>query len=214
MDKYSSKVIPFIPPGYSLDIPRVFHVGSLDVSKKSRNSYEGAGLSVSLHPKDWQKIARLSGKTFILSKPGARFVDFRAFMKKNSDIVRQWGVEQGYLINKPTYRYYFTYDETGKRCYFEFETKEEAQGEIGEDDYRIRVNKKGCVATELLCLHSFRDSISLSEVLDLTGILFCEAALDYDGVWWNELYKPELLSCPRGVIFLSKINDWSIFADS
>jgi len=35
---------------------KVYHVGTMDITKKSFDSYEGSGLSISLHPEEWKKI--------------------------------------------------------------------------------------------------------------------------------------------------------------
>ena len=37
----------------------LYHVGSMDISKKTRNSYEGNGLSVSICPSAWESIAKI-----------------------------------------------------------------------------------------------------------------------------------------------------------
>jgi hypothetical protein len=43
----------------------------------------------------------------------------------------------------------------------------------------------------------------------LTPVWHAEAH-DYDGVWWNEDLSPANYSAPRGVIFQSRLDEWTI----
>ena len=47
---------------------KLWHVGSMNPRIKRPGSYEGAGLSVSVHPEDWQQIAEIGGDLWELTK--------------------------------------------------------------------------------------------------------------------------------------------------
>ena len=64
------------------DLSKVCHLGFLDteapakLDRRSGNSLEGSGLSVSVTPMAWRKIARLGGSdSYILTKESPRFAD-------------------------------------------------------------------------------------------------------------------------------------------
>lgn len=80
---------------------RVFHVGLLDPSRKHANSHEGSGLSVSLHPEAWRRIARLGdAPTYILRRRAARFMDVDRALNDAvlMNLVWGWATNNGYVL--------------------------------------------------------------------------------------------------------------------
>ena len=73
-------------------ISSVFHVGDMNISNKSDFSLEGSGLSVSLHPDAWVKIAKLGGRDiYVLTNNNGIFVDAYKINKKQKDSIISWG---------------------------------------------------------------------------------------------------------------------------
>lgn len=92
----------------NLDYP-LCHVGTIDVSKKSKCSYEGNGLSVSMHPLAWERIARIGGDTWELKKDNINLLDYYKVSKEDYNKITEWGVENGYLeavFGRYIYSYY------------------------------------------------------------------------------------------------------------
>ena len=58
-------------------LKKVYHVGDIDLNKKSKNSLEGSGLSISLHPEAWKQISETTyGDTHILLNDNGIFLDY------------------------------------------------------------------------------------------------------------------------------------------
>ena len=76
---------------------KLWHVGSMNPKDKRPGSYEGAGLSVSVHPEDWQQIAEIGGDLWEFTKKGNKFVNFHRLTKAQREIVAQWGIQNGYV---------------------------------------------------------------------------------------------------------------------
>lgn len=194
-----------------LNIDRVAHVGSLDASHKARGSYEGSGLSVSLHPLSWASIAKLGDSGFILEREGARFIDRMAVGKADIEAILQWGRERGLVEDGMTWRVsYYDADDEARR-FFTVASREdaEAEAEILENP-RITGPKATPRATQALLDLSMQDRPDLSPdmVVDLVLMAMAEEH-DVDGVWWRERHDPERLSAPRGVILLGRLCGWS-----
>jgi hypothetical protein len=57
-------------------ISKVFHVGEMNIKNKSKFSLEGSGLSVSINPDEWRKIAQLGDRElYLLTNTNGVFVD-------------------------------------------------------------------------------------------------------------------------------------------
>jgi hypothetical protein len=65
-------------------ISRVAHIGTLDPAAKGAFSWEAHGLSVSLHPEEWEAIARLGGRPWhLLERTGGVFLDYWSLGEKH-----------------------------------------------------------------------------------------------------------------------------------
>ena len=188
----------------------VFHVGFLNIKKPTRGnskpgmSLEGNGLSVSHHPDEWTKIARLGGsETYVLTKSSPNF--FMAVESGDKESIR-WCIKEGYLVPKKKYRAYST-DEDGEEHFFELDSKKEAEQE--SDDVRIVNGYSFGLKGINYWRENFSSKVDNSMAASFAAIFFAEAH-GYDGVWWNEILKVSLLSAPRGVIFQHKLSEWKI----
>lgn len=179
------------PPLVEFD--EVYHVGTLDAADRKGGSYEGEGLSVSLHPDEWSQIAKLPGQTWTLERADGdplRLVSWHDL----DDVVR--GQARGWVRREEVYVLRKWDDEYEQWLSFEFLTREEAEAEaeFAEDDIASDVSWR---ATDDFPGRVYTD-VDCSDVL-LAAYVRHERP-DLDGVWWEDDYDPDVLSCPRGVL--------------
>ena len=194
-------------------ISKVFHVGEMDIKNKSKFSLEGSGLSVSINPDEWRKIAQLGDRElYLLTNTNGVFVDGNKLNKQQKNNVISWGLENDYISQKETYKVCWYDDEMEDDVCMEFPTYDEAKEEAGdeEDGKTIEVNKSGVLPTSKLISSSMQGRIEPSQTFDLLLTIFVEKTTNYDGIWWNDKLDVMKYSAPRGVIFNSKLNNWKI----
>lgn len=197
-------------------LPRVWHVGTLDPSKKwcHGDSYEGSGLSVSLDPEAWKEIARLGGlPTHLLSKarqPG-RFVDRHALDERILALLRSEAIAEGLL--EPATRYQVSYFDTECDSVRRFlvaskALADEEAEDLGDDSDAKVTPLEILVATPALhrvvgqvCDDLICEDMALTVLLEQAGIC--------DGIWWNDVHDVAGLSAPRGVIFKTALPAWT-----
>jgi hypothetical protein len=203
-----------------LRIDKVFHVGSLDPTdrKASRASLEGPCLSVSLHPEEWGMIARAAGPTWSLEHAGALWLRASELTDDQRLEIMEWSVEVGHARRATLWRAWFFDDEADDWHYSLHETEAEAWSEILEDDDpeespsesgALVEAQEAIVLTEagMARLERWRspldgpDGALLLYALDVVG----SAREDVMGVFWEELYDPASLSCPRGGVFPDRL---------
>lgn len=195
----------------------VFHVGLLDPSLKGTqhaSSYEGAGLSVSDHPDEWEAIARLGGAPhWQLECEGAEFLDVHALDGRQRGIVEQWAVDNGYATRLEGGWELSWYDsERDDRLAMWFTTKDAADDEFDGYDEGVEPRLEPVELlgpTERLRAHPAGNPCSdPSSASDDAVMVFAHDELGLDGVWWYDTYDPAALSCPRGVIFADRVGRW------
>lgn len=195
------------PLSASSKLSTVYHVGNLDSPRKKPHvSYEGSGLSVSLHPDAWRKIARghVSGDTWELSKDDPKFL---LATKANKEKAAQWAVKNGWLEEATRYRVSWFDDEMDDEVSMEFDSLDEAQAEDRGEPEPVNsytFAKKG----KDYWRKAFQSKPDNSMASDFAVLWFAEGR-GYDGVWWNDKLDPVRLSAPRGVIFQSRLGEWS-----
>lgn len=122
----------------------VAHVGSLDQPRAPRGrSFEGGGLSVSLHPKAWTSIAKLGGQeTWVLRKDAPAFFEVPHPVPEE---ILAWGAASGFL--EPTREFCFEVedDEIGRTLVLTFATREAAGDEA--EEHGAEVYEQECGAT-------------------------------------------------------------------
>lgn len=191
----------------SLPIEQVFHVGTMNAADKGfqyRHSYEGHGLSVSVDPDEWERIARLGGLPhWSLVREGGRLLDAHALGRRWRRRIEDWGIEQGYVarIRALRVRWWDSEDECEYRSLHRDLAEARAEA-AGEGSVRSVVT--------LAATPRFDQRISMSADLDcfdqLLGV-YVEEQSDLDGVWWQDEYRE--LSAPRGVIVPSRLGRWT-----
>lgn len=183
------------------------HVGTMDRDLKDANSYEGNGLSVSVNPIAWSKIARIGDEGFVLRRSDLQefdMLDARRLTKAEKAEITAWGVENELLVAAEMYKASYYDVDLERRAWFECATRQEAQEELeGLPRKKVEGPISVMVATPKLMALSdqSRPTASASFSFDLTLIAYAERKLAVDGVWWSEALDPDNLSAPRGVLF-------------
>jgi hypothetical protein len=202
-----------------LRIPTVHHVGDMDPSSKRTDSYEGAGLSVCLHPSSWRRIARgcVGGTTHRLTHPEGAFVDAHALDGPSRTSILAWAVARGYA--KPATIWTMSWDdcdENGKerRSHSVFAAAEDAACEAEEyEDQGVEVvetqQHRSTTILETLAMQT-RPALGDRSVVDLVLPAWAHEVHGISGVWWNDEHDPYGLSAPRGVIRPGALCEWAV----
>jgi hypothetical protein len=188
---------------------KLFHVGTLKISDKRRGSYEGAGLSVSLHPEEWMQIARIAGTVWQCTRAGNRFLNFYRLTKVQKVLIGDWAVKHRLAQRTTMWRVSFWDEEAEEKRYFDFTDQNEAQEEADNTDgATIKKLPGALIGTPAMHQRMMQDRPDPADALEHAAIAYAEDALKIDGVWFNERLDPGSLSAPRGVIVPSMIGHW------
>lgn len=201
------------PP--TLLIPEVSHVGDLDPASKRKDSYEGRGLSVCLHPAAWRHISDgvVHGPTHSLTHPVGAFLDARSLKPAQRREVLAWAVARGLAEKAVLWTVSWT-DEDEERRTMTVETRAEALAEAAvydEDDVTVR-RRPGHVSTPALDALAMqtRKSLGDADVLDMVLPSWAWETHGLSGVWWSDRHDPMGLSAPRGVIRPESVAEWTV----
>lgn len=206
----------------TLSFNKLFHVGTMNPTDKRHGSYEGAGLSVSLHPEEWMAIAGIGGPIWQCVRPGNRFLNFLRLSKAQKKMIGDWAVEQGLATRQSIWRVYFWDDDAGEHRYFSFTNRQKAKNEAkytedenGKSQPPVEI-PGALVGTPALAQRMVQHAPEQhmtgesgdANPDDLVAVAYAEDVMKLDGVWWNERLDPINLSAPRGVIVPSMIGHW------
>ena len=196
-------------PLRSFDV--LFHVGTLQASHKQRDSLEGMGLSVSLHPNAWRKIARgrVSGDTWCFSKPNNKFVVANDLTENSRKEIEGWALGQGLVRREKIWRVEYFDDEIDDliRQEFSWEDKAAALNEATLYEVALQTIPNVVVATEELRKKTQHSAPPIL-VFDLVLPIYAEG-FGFDGVWWDDILDVAAYSAPRGVIVPSRVSEWA-----
>jgi len=191
-------------------IEQVFHIGTLDPGQKGEFSWEGHGLSISLDPEAWEKIAKLGGfPWWRLQKTGGSFLDYHRLSSFHRGRATRWGLREGYCVEKTGYEFSYYDDELEDDMRFTYTDRDEALVEaegVGADEESV------LLTTILVATDKLRKELHLKVDINCFDQLFClwaERFTSFDGVWWDDQYG--FMSAPRGVIFPSRLANWERF---
>lgn len=204
----------------------LYHVGSMNINKKSRESYEGNGLSVSMCPSAWESIARISNfNVWKLKKENINLLDYYRVPNNIREDITSWGIENGYLKEVfGRYSYCYYNEELGRDVVILCSSFKEALEEACLDDmyetYEDFINSEDGDEDMIYPTKSYKPteklkSISLIDVSEKDSVeqnflIYIENYTDYDGVYWNEELDTIGLTAPRGVIFNKSLDSFSI----
>jgi hypothetical protein len=196
----------------------VFHVGTLQVDDKDRQnkpSLEAFCVSVSLHPEEWMAVARIGGApTWALERPGSAWLDVLALSKAQEAAIIDWGVAEGYAAPTTLWRSWFYDSEADCMGYMQWNDEISANNEIDEDDeasFIDSVDSHRLTPEGMALLERWRDD---KTCLDGLTILWADRVLapqlpELAGLWWDEDYDIMFLSCPRGGVLPSRLDQFT-----
>lgn len=201
----------------ALNLTHVYHVGDLSGERKKPHiSYEGKGISISVHPNTWLQIMRGDGAathetlhTYELANPHGEF--YYIDPTKPLQVERDWCLENQFVRDVPGYRVTYT-NEFGDTSRMEFYSKEtaliEAESRNGKIDPAtiLSLGPKGIS----YWLDAFRQPPESADPIVIEGLLpvWYAEANGFDGVWWDEEFDPQNYSAPRGVVFQNQLDGW------
>lgn len=211
------------------DLSTVFHLGSMEdvepnPERKAGSSYEGNTLSVSVHPRAWQSIARLGGLgIYKLRKDAPKWCD--AYDENNRKQALEWAVHEGLLEPASLFRLWQT-DADGEPMFVTFSSRQDALEEAfamlgvdSEEELAEAIEDEGeNIRVEEVPGHTLTDKGRAywdegcapgGDAADWVVVWWAEAQ-GFDGVWWEEDFNPAVLSAPRGGIFQAKLSSWEI----
>ncbi len=187
---------------------RLHHVGTFDREQKAtthnRCSLEGNGLSVSKHPEEWRKIARLGDcPTWSIQarKSPIVLIDAHAMTEQQWGCVTAWAHACGLIEPTRVIRVSWMDDEMGDVCQFEFDLKQPGKTEKDIEnearlEYEERIYCEGAIET----VDAWQSTPAMNErlgwsvesslALDMALTFFAQdVAFEGDGiagVWWND----------------------------
>lgn len=185
---------------------KLTHIGSLNPAEKGSWSLEGQGLSVSRHPEAWGRIARLGGPVWTVAIRNPRFLDYHQLTAEQKQAITEWGITRGFVEERPAFRHTCWDDEWEQERYTDYLDRDEAEEEAEYSEGEI------AEVTALVATAEFPDTTvkpgtdGVEEILATVWV--SHTAHEFDGVWWEDDYDPELLSAPRGVIVPRAIPLW------
>jgi hypothetical protein len=182
------------------------HVGSLDASAKKAWSYEGGGLSVSVNPEEWARIAHLGGPVWNLTKTDGVFLDYHEMTDAQKAAILAFGLERGYVVEQTGYTAAYFDDEWDQEMSSVYLTRAEAELEAEDNDADI-TEETIIVATALFPDSTVKAGGQWPEQI-LATVWVEQEAEGLDGVWWEDELDVSRLSAPRGVVVPRNIGDW------
>lgn len=208
----------------------VYHIGRLDPALKAKTGYpvsfEGNGLSVSLHPHAWQQIAKLGGEPlWRLSAPDqGAFLDFNALQDRHLAAIMQWAHGQG--LAEPATFFKVSWNEQDdngdvERRFDLYDTGQADAQQQAEADLWFREEDEQADAKmtqvqgwrALPALHQrIGFHVETTMVQEMISTLFVEDVLHADagvhGVWWDNVLDPCAYKAPKGVIHCPALARW------
>lgn len=194
----------------TVTFPCVWHVGTLDARNKGTDSYEGEGVSVSLHPDDWARIARLDGTKWELSKPDNSFCDYARLTDTQKSAITTWGISEGFIRSGSCYEVRWLDDELGQMMSMSLSVYDEALEEYEERldmDPNASLEEVATISATSIFPDTCVQPGALNPMENLVSA-WMRLHSNVDGMWWDDPYSPATLQAPRGVIFPSAFPRW------
>jgi hypothetical protein len=198
----------------TISFPRLWHVGSLDVTHKRPGSYEGACLSVSRCPGAWREIGEglVTGDCWVADTSHVAFLDARGMDEAQTAAVLAWGVAEGLCEPATLWRTSQWDDELEDTVHQTFDSRDEAVDEMGldeDEDPEDRIEEvhehRSTPRLDLLAL-AHGPSAGDASVVDLLLPLWAWASTDLVGVWWDDRFDPVVYSAPRGGVLPARMD--------
>lgn len=208
----------------SKEVKELYHVGSMDIADKHQFSLDGNGLSVSTCPHSWINLAQISSNTiWRLYKKDIQMLDYYSLTENELEVSNHWGIEEGYLTKCRFFKTIKFDTEINDEVELIYDSFEEACSEsyLDEkyDSYEEYVNYQEYESSRIeeLILYFPTDKfkkISMVHVDETNAqwinlLIFLEKNTDLDGIYWNDILNESEHILPKGIIFNSKINNFS-----
>ena len=195
----------------TVTLPKVWHVGTLDRADKGAvaPSWEGSGLSVSLDPDAWIRIAKLGGQPiWTLTREAGAFVDAHRIDGASRTALLDWGRRRGLVADSGVFEVSWWDPEWHGQVAALFADAADAAAEAAELGGQLRSTMRALATRELLT-RTGQHADAPTDALELLLPVYTESATDLDGVWWDDLDDADRLSAPRGVIATRHVNRWT-----
>jgi hypothetical protein len=201
----------------------LYHVGTLDPNDKQKRgeSQEGPGVSFSICPESWIKIAQLGGfPTWEMGSHTAsrlRFVDAHQLSEQQREELMAWGENQG-LISRSTLFLIARYDDELEAvmhmCVADRRSASLEADELGFGEFQTREpgpNEEGVfevirpiMTDRLKAAMGWKQQAEQSALTLDALILHAARQAGLDGVYFDDDHQPERYSAPRGIVFPEK----------
>lgn len=209
--------------------PRVEHVGGrrmkvgvpLDLrsGSPSSTSFEGVGLSVSVHPEAWSSIAKLGSVAFSLERSDSEPGRFAVYGKAIAAAASLWAVREGWAVRSKGWEvtYYDEEDDVRRSflCPSADDARAEADGLEGQEPEVEEVEVLTASPRMETRWRSYFTGADWSRPLspyivetEAANLWVAAVRPDLDGIWWNDRLDPASLSAPRGVILPHAAPRW------
>lgn len=193
----------------TIQVKELFHIGTMKESERTSLNYEGKGLSVSLHPREWQIICRgkMNGNPFKLSNENSLFAvyEYSDFLFST---LRHFGIQNGYVTEEQKILYRYFDDECQEHFVEYFNSVEDFKEEYEGEEYET---EDTLIATEKM-----KDSMKpvscpqINPLEELFNLYIQEKFEEYDGVWFNRPIDVICYQAPAGLIFDHKKENWLV----
>lgn len=209
--------------GQSVSLSPVWHVGNLSGNRiKPYISYEGMGISVSVHPQAWEDIMRRDGSatgeqltTYRLENPTAEFY----FVDPTADLSREreWCLEHRFVSERPGYQVSYV-NHLDELAYFRLVDEDRSHAEA--DARHGTVEPRNILQLDTLGITYWEEAFDQppleADPVLIEGLLpvWFAREQDYDGVWWDERLDPANFSAPRGTIFQARLESFEITTET
>lgn len=216
------RLMEHLPVNNGLEDVELFHVGMLGgaAGHNTSGNQEGPHLSVSMHPDDWTMIAKLGGQNTYRITNKMRPYKLMAFLEmedEHKDLLLRYAVQEELLVPVTAFKVPVQRDEDSDDydAFMMFDDREVAEYEAEElvendPDYPGIEEVSSYVASDMLnaywsARHNEIDNLAHSGAVEAAICYLVEMFSDFDGVWFWEDYNPYAYSCPRGLIFQSRL---------
>lgn len=197
------------PPTIKFD--ELHHVGTLDPEAKwnKGTSYEGSGLSVSRHPDEWRRIARLGeAQTWTFDTSDITLVDAHAISEVEVEVILEWAESTGLVERTQGWAVTWYDDELDSDVSIIVTDPADVAFYGDEEDHDIVETLTVVPTARMHEMVGFEVPDALAA--DQAVICYFESEHpDIDGIWWEDRLDPDALSAPRGVIFRRSIDQVS-----
>lgn len=196
----------------------VAHIGTWPDAPAGRTprrgaSYEGIGLSVSVHPDAWQHIARLGGYPlrWMTRRDGRAglFIDGHAAYPA----AKAWARSQGWVAERAGWEVCWEDDELERRvCINTFDADDAAESVVDEPPRAIKITLPTGELLRRLDDYYGAQTNNVHPAFDgeLVNRWVATQHPEADGVWWDNILDPATLTAPAGLIVPERLSGWHV----